>query len=355
MKDIHWQALTRFESHDFVRRWYKKAHGRKPNTAKVSQVNACFTQGREYFSNAALAAMSVKPLLLYYGVLSLGRGIVLANNPNRKEESLKPGHGLELIGWQARLQDGIKNVLELEIRARAGTFTELVEVCHNLRTMHVFLGPTDTVGSHGHRLGEIKFVSDGTLLSIDDLISRMPQMVGMYEEVTERASKAFLGCRIANHPPGTHFAFPIRGVPDELLPLAEAEQVTLGSSNQVAPGFGQSDDAEDCLIFSHRNEAEREVAERLFPVTCYKDGSSFMLAILDFPNGDKMIELLKLYMVSYCLGMLCRYYPSAWMALLRNAKGDFAQPLLIRALEAIEVEFPEYALHQLTGYPKLLN
>ena len=354
-RDIYWQALSRFESHDFVRRWYKKAHGREPGAAKVSQINACFIQAREYYSNAALAAMSVKPLLLYYGALSLGRGIILANHPGRKEEALKPGHGLEPVGWQGRLQAGIKNVLDLEIRARAGTFSELVEVCHNLRTMHKFMGPTDTVGSSGLQLGEVSFVSDGTLLSLDDLISRMPQVSGMYEDVTERKGNVFSGCRIAAHSPGTHFAFPLVGIPDELLPLAENPQVSLGSSNQVAPGFRQSDDAEDCLIFSHPNKTERDVVERLFPVTHYKDGSSSMLVILDFPNGDKMVELLKLYLVSYCLGMLCRYYPSAWMALLRNAKGDFAQPLLIRALEAIEDELPEYALHQLTGYPKALS
>ena len=40
MKDIHWQSLSRFESYDFVARWYEKAHHRKPNAAKVSQINA---------------------------------------------------------------------------------------------------------------------------------------------------------------------------------------------------------------------------------------------------------------------------------------------------------------------------
>ena len=46
MKDIFWQSLSRFESYDFVARWYEKAHQRKPNAAKVSQINACFIQGR---------------------------------------------------------------------------------------------------------------------------------------------------------------------------------------------------------------------------------------------------------------------------------------------------------------------
>ena len=327
MKDIHWQFLSRFESHDFVTRWYKKAHGREPNTAKVSQVNACFAQGREYFSNAASSAMSVKPLLLYYGALSLSRGVILANNPNKKEESLKPSHGLELVDWQYTLSGGIKNVLELQVRSTAGTFSELVEVCWNLKTMHKFQGPTNEMGSDGHDLGEIKFVADRSLLTLDDLISRLLPTSGMYEEITGRSRKMFSGCRIASHPPGTHFAFPLIGIPSELKKLADGKNVVVGSSNLVAPGLRQSDSAGDSLIFVHEDFANYTNAKKLFPVSHYSSGES-MSVILNFPNGDKMTEFFKLNLVSYCLGMLSRYFPSVWIALLRNEKGDFAQPLL---------------------------
>ena len=54
---------------------------------------------------------------------------ILANNPDKKEESLKPRHGLETVDWQHTLSGGIKNVLELRIRATDGTFGELVDVC----------------------------------------------------------------------------------------------------------------------------------------------------------------------------------------------------------------------------------
>ncbi len=351
MKDIHWQSLSRFESHDFVARWYKKAHGRNPNTAKVSQINACFAQGREYFSNAGSSAMSVKPLLLYYGALSLSRGVILANNPNKKEESLSPRHGLELVDWQHALSGGIKNVLELQIRSTPGTFSELVEVCWNLKTMHKFQGPTNEIGSDGHDLGDIKFVTERSLLTLDDLISRLLPTSGMYEEITGRPKKMFRGCRIASHPPGTHFAFPLVGIPSELKILADRKNVVVGSSNVVAPGLRQSDSAGDSLIFLHEDFTQYENARKLFPVSHYSSGE-YMSVILDFPNGDKMTEFFKLYLVSYCLGMLSRYFPSVWMALLRNEKGDFAQPLLARAVEAMETEFPECVTHQLTGYPK---
>ena len=74
-----------------------------------------------------------------------------------------------------------------------------------------------------------------------------------------------------------------------------------------------------------------------------------MVVMLDFPNGDKLTEFVKLYLVSYILGMLVRYYPSIWTALLRNEKGDFAQPLLVDAIEAVEDNFAEQLSHQMTG------
>ena len=280
--------------------------------------------------------------------------MTLANNPHKKEESLKKSHGLEPGDWQGTLKGGIKDVLELRIRATEGTFSELVEICHNLKTMHKFQGPTNNMGSDGHSLGDIEFATGQSILTLDDLISRLLQTAGMYEEITGRPSKMFTGCRIASHPPGTHFAFPLVGIPPELKNLKNDKTVIIGSSNQIAPGLMQSDDAGDTLIFVHQDHAAYELAKQLFPVSHYGSGE-FMSVILDFPNGDKMTELFKLYLVSYCLGMLSRYFPSVWMALLRNERGDFAQPLLVRAVEAIESDFPENVLYQMTGYPKKLT
>ena len=343
---IHWKTISRFESHDFVANWYRKAHGRNANAAKVRQINACFAHGREYFRNAGRAEMSVKPLLLYYGVLSCCRGVILANNPGKKEESLKPRHGLETVNWQNTLSGGIKDVLELRIRATDGTFGELVDVCWHLNTLHVFSGPTNEMGSTGQPLGNVRFATDGSHLSLDDLLSRLLQTGMTYPDLTGRRAKMFGGARIASHAPGVHLAFPMRGIPEELGRLADGKNVYVGSSNQVVPGFRQSDDAGDTLIFVRRNG---EAHLNIFPVSHYGGESEFMVVILDFPNGDKLTEFIKLYLVSYTLGMLARYHPSMWTALLRNEKGDFAQPLLVDAVQAIERDFAEHLSRQLTG------
>ena len=128
----------------------------------------------------------------------------------------------------------------------------------------------------------------------------------------------FPGARIASHPPGVHLAFPLVGVPEELKSLVDNQNVYLGSSNQVSPGFRQSDDAGDALIFVRR---DGEAHLNSFPVSHYGGEGEFMVVMLDFPNGDKLTEFIKLYLVSYVLGMLVRYHPSIWTSLLRNEKG----------------------------------
>ena len=346
---IHWKAISRFESHDFVANWYRKAHGRDAGAAKVVQINACFAHGREYFRNAGRSDMSVKPLLLYYGVLSCCRGAILANDPEKREESLKPRHGLETVDWQHTLSGGIRNVLELRIRATDGTFGELVDVCWHLKTLHMFLGPTNEMGSTGQPFGEVRFATDGSEMTLGDLLSRLLQTGLAYPELTGRRASMFGGARIVSHPPGVHLAFPLVGIPEELKSLENGQNIFIGSSNQVAPGLRQCDDAGDCLVFARR-DGQAHLND--LPASHYGGEGGFMVVMLDFPNGDKLTEFVKLYLVSYILGMLVRYHPSIWTALLRNEKGDFAQPLVMDAAGAIENEFAQQLSHRLNGIVK---
>lgn len=272
--------------------------------------------------------------------------MVLANNPKKKEESLKPGHGLETIDWRNTLAGGIRSVLDLRIRATDGTFCELMDVCWHLNTLHLFDGPTNSVVSTGQPLGQVRFATDGSQLTLEDLVSRLYQTGLAYPDLTGKRPKMYHGARIASHRPGVHLAFPLLGIPDELKRLADRPNVHVGSSNQIAPGLRQADDAGDCLIFV-RGQSAADLAD--FPVSHYGGTGGFMVVMLDFPNGDKLTEFVKLYLVSYILGMLVRYYPSIWTALLRNEKGDFAQPLLVDAIEAVEDNFAEQLSHQMTG------
>lgn len=49
-------------------------------TKKSSEMSFCIKQGIEFFKNAEDADISISPLLLYYGILSFSKGLVIANS-----------------------------------------------------------------------------------------------------------------------------------------------------------------------------------------------------------------------------------------------------------------------------------
>lgn len=344
-----WQNVSLFESFDYAHSWYERTHGGHPNSAKISQVNSFFTQGREYFRNADLADLSVKPLLLYYGVLSLSRGVILLKDQDKKEESLGQTHGLKIDDWTTTLKDGIRDILGLKIKATKGTFRELASCCTNQHQEHCFRVPNNDLIGVDHFLGEVRFASDESALTLGDLLSRLMNTAGEYRRITGRPGKWFPAV-VTTHPSETHFAFFTIGSLDNLghnlnlLPHGPNTRLEFGSiAGLNLPGNLKF----PILKFTHM-PSNKHVES--FPVFHYRDGAPAMSVILNFPNGDKLSEFFKLYLVSYVLGMLVRYYPSKWMSLLRGGRGDFAKPLLFKAIEAIGTSFPEELRKQVPGH-----
>lgn len=337
MSKQDWHSLTQFESHDLVKSWYKKTHGKQPNTAKTTQINALFTQGREYFRNSAVADLSVKPLLLYYGVLSLSRGAILLQDDQKREESLKPGHGLRNVDWQKTLSGGIGSVLELQIRACDGTFRELVESCPNKHVEQCFYSPKKTRIVVEHDLGTIKFADGDDLLTLDDLLSRLMNTSVHYQAITGRRSKWFPAI-VTAHSAETHFALFTPHVLKDFQEAINEGSLLVQPTLKSWPNLPIDTIPQFSLVFRH--EPDKAHQER-FPVFHSKGDQQPMIVIQDFPNSDKLSEFFKLYLTSYVLGMLARYFPSRWIELLRYSPGDFARPLLMQAIEEIEDKFPK--------------
>lgn len=331
----HWQTLSRFESHDYVIGWYQKRHNRSLNAARTKEITSCFSQGREYFVSAADAAMSVRPLLLYYGVLALSRGAIMLLDTAKQESSLKPSHGLEIFEWQNTFKDGISSVLELQFRATNGTFNELVEAVGNKQQTSWFISPNLNEGIYCADYPKPSFLSDSSTLTIDDLVSRDDRFIALYGETTGRPTKIHMGEVVAD-PTAlevTVFAFP--GVSQSLV------ETCFGMPSGIFVRNRTKARRLSIPNFSYRIPGtDLNSMKPLLPVTKYSGGDGFFV-IEDFENGDRISEFLKTFLLSYVMGMLVRYFPSKWISLLRNEKGDAAQPLLMAVVNAIEADFPK--------------
>jgi hypothetical protein len=330
-----WEELSVFESQDFVGKWYNTRHGRTLNATRKRDITSCFSQGREYVLSASNAATSVRPLLLYYGVLSLSRGLILLLDREKNEESLRSSHGLEVVDWRGTLTTGIENVLDLKIRATNGTFGELVHASKNKQATAIWSAPRMVSGSYTVALNTPNFTSDRSLLALDDLLSRDLRFLSLYERTTERASKVHISEIVAD---GSGFDVSIftRGglTPEDVvsrfgLPTATAVESRMSARRMPIPN-----------LFFRLPGDEINALKQLLPATQYV-GNDGMFLLQDFSNGDRLSELLRTFLISYILGMLVRYFPARWIALLRNENGDMAQPVLMAAVNAIESDFPK--------------
>ena len=76
-----WYELREFETRDITSRSYSARHSKNLTAAKGREIAASFAQAREYFRSALEAHPTVRPLLQYYGVSTLSRGLVLFMSP----------------------------------------------------------------------------------------------------------------------------------------------------------------------------------------------------------------------------------------------------------------------------------
>lgn len=331
-----WDRLSLFESHDFVKAWYQQKNARSLNSQQVKEITSCFTQGREYFASAQSAAISVRPLLLYYGVLALARGTILLRNIAKSEASLKPSHGLESVDWQGTLAGGIKKVLDIQIRASSGTFFEFVDAVDNYQDTRSWGAQTLKLGQYRVLYPKPKFMTGDSVCTLDDLLARDHRVDLFYKAITHKESKCH-PAEIIGHGKVVEISFfafsngPGKEVFESGFCWPEGTQVFKRDTCRRGgvPNF---------CVSVEINDLNTDTVN--LPMSSYSGGDAFNV-IEDFPNGDRFSQLYRTYMISYILGMLVRYFPSKWTSLLRNEKGDAAMPLLVFAMNAVESDFPK--------------
>ena len=176
-----------------------------------------------------------------------------------------------------------------------------------------------------HDLGEVSFSKGDTCFTLGDLISRSRYTGSGYQDVVGEPDRLHR-VAVRSGKGGIAFWFPYSGGSRGTIPDGLRKHVGKHGVRMEGPAG-----RENQLIF------KRDTI--VIPVFHYYDGKLLMSVAEDFPNGDRLTEFLKLYLISYVSGMLARYFPSKWMSLIRNDEGGGAQPLLARATEAVENDF----------------
>ena len=353
-----------FESRDVVSGLYLERHSRVLSAAKASEITSCLVQGRQFFTAAELAGELARPLLLYYGVLALSRGLILFMNKSLRLCSLDPSHGLEENGWSRLLLSyggGAKHIPDLEIVIRgSGTFAEIASVTRNSERWRVF-----SRGYHPEFFGLTpgNIAAEPTVVNVMEIIERIPDLSVLHEKAFGSASRchpAFI--EVQDIGTGTHVEvleteFGLLGeiqLPS-LLSLPEGTPITVSEVSIATARHmqrqGESPIDVEAASATLPHTSVEELLHHLSLVKNDRSGKIYLVSAL--PNGTLLSKMSLLYILSYVMGMLVRYYPSAWQSLVARESGDITFPLLRAAMALIRDQFPELIVNELEDvHPK---
>lgn len=176
-----WSEYRFLESATNLKLAISNALDRTPNTRLATDAATCLRQGRQFFESAEAAPIEIKPLLMQYGVIAMGKAISACRDL-RQLGTLTQSHGLTDTSEEgARITD-----LRVRIDAR-GSFQEFNQAIRNLESVCYF----------GERYEAcMKFYETtnadaltGRAVSFDDLFSRMPSHVELYTKTFDRDAK----------------------------------------------------------------------------------------------------------------------------------------------------------------------
>lgn len=163
---INHYDLKFLESTTNLRPLVKRAFGREP-TAKVARdIAVAIQQGRLFFEQAEDSPLQIRPLLVYYGVLSFARAVTAAIK-NVELSALEQGHGLKDVGSPTSIERLTTTVQE------KGTFQEFNNAIAPRSRFYFFDNFNRTSAEKPFPRAD---ALTGKEISIQDVLSRIPTM-----------------------------------------------------------------------------------------------------------------------------------------------------------------------------------
>lgn len=322
-----WMTLSNYESNDLVKRRYGELHGREPNAAHAREMRSSMAQAREYFLSAGSSDRIVKPLLLYYGVLSLARAAIMFLGA-RREATLAQSHGLSAKEWQRILESSDPDLGQIEVEInKNGSLAEFADVTKNTSLLRQNSSVSNLAYQHGQ-------LPSGTV-QIAEFLSRIAEISDPYRRWQGE---------------GNFYSFDSSGGGADLeVVLYKKRPGAAVNETAIRDFFGPK------RVIKSLHESENSIkviTSRAFaslPICWDSYEGPFEVGdltfIRDFPIGGEFSKPVATFIVSYALGMLVRYYPSHWISLVRSEKNDAALPTVLAAIDFVERYFPEMVLN----------
>jgi len=317
-----WNFLKEFESKDIVKRFIKKKYNYELNTAKAYEITSAFVQGREYFTSSKKADISVRPLLQYYGVVALSRGLILILNKDTSEDNIKSSHGLKISNWLDIKKSG--KIEDLILKSSNGTFNELIKVTDNKSYFRVNSSGIGWLFKFDIPPLEIEF-------SFKEIAFCFPDLNKSVESwLDQRVPSLTVNSFVVDD---NRYEMEVRGKYDKDL-------LELIIPPSCFTNIEFLDKNNNCVVKFNKG---------MLPNLCQRWDVGFEnigepCVVPPFGGNIYINDISTMFAASYIFGMISRYYPSTWNNINKGICNDSVLPFALNFMDFIQEKFPQIVI-----------
>lgn len=298
-----WNDLQFYESSDVLKEVARKHIGFEMNSGQAEDIRACLYQAREYYRSSSDAGITVKPLLLFYGMSDLAKAItmLLGGKERSRLHRLPASHGLDFIGQFSSLEEASCTI------PSSGTFQGFNDsIALNGKVIH---GPTYR-WDFGELMNSTSRGLKGVQLSLRDLWACMPALDSCFSRTFDSHTTVV---------PARMFVF--SGgywsiVRDESLSDEHWSTVVCRLADFVRKG---SPPTEQLITL---DDSKVHVLPACWLTTAWGPTGHRGLLHLKNPSVPPLAPLSSMFIAMFILSSIVRYKPGEWVAIARLGRND---------------------------------
>ncbi|PTX53074.1 YaaC-like protein [Melghirimyces profundicolus] len=327
-----WNLFLLLENEPLVRSFLEKKYRRsgldRPERAAFRAAQPLIyyvKQAREYYRAARISSLFARPLLAYYGMMTLTKALVLSRDPDYPRNTAVMRHGVST----AKRKRGYFRFFEDKVRVqRHGLFPELARL-----------------------KGEEALI--GKSWSTRELFSLIPEMQDGYRQLF--LEETLYPVAVFHAPPdekqGMAFYLEDRLLDGlHLTPRGLAERLNhAGKKGEVR--FAWEEQRESChrfrLFWQHRRVSHVNRWGQGFDHPFFREDirGGYYLFVRSVPAAY-LPELFVHYLLLFHLSMLCRYEPPLWGEMIYGMTSE-EMVLIEEFLQVTQRKFPNLVLNEL--------
>jgi len=393
-----WKYLRLFLHHPFVEERIRNVHNLQKTDSRnnvrkqATQLGYCIRQAEEYFKASSQVGLATRPVLLYYGAVSLTQALILLKQSGEysfdalRKTDKHSHHGLDRIGFEdaGKATDDIEQFFSV-LRCRCHTkdkegqepwgqfpiFYQSLEASHFIVEADVHEGgKTSYLNANlSERCSDMIPLAtlSATDLNVLDILKTLPDLyyllheLGVRPELRRGDLKRTIQQFVKPAPPDTTEGAPVK--PEQPPKMVRVK--TVDTSDMFINDLDE--DQKNHFLDFYRQRIPKLIVVAEFPNNLHLNliheiGATNDALDVYYPDIVEDLSGAKFYIVRpesylhepaaffvilYCLGHLARYYPDIWMkAIDTNSQ---IRELTNSLLNIAYRKFPNLILDQLTN------